>query len=350
LRLIRSRKEALEQFEAALAHRFDGHPTVDVAPRFLGEHLVARGLLTVEQLDEALLTQTSEEHIRRLGDVLVGLGFLTHQEIVEVVAEQHGLSTIALARVQLDEDITHLLTEDIARELQAIPVRRDGERVEVAVADPTIEQLQTRLIDSVGAPVRLFLATSTDVEQAIAQSYLDRRAFTDALREFELRQDARKKTVESAQQQVAVDENAPVVKVVNLIFEQAVRDRASDVHIEPQEDRVRIRVRTDGALHEIMSLPHSMGTPLVSRIKVMSDMNIVERRRPQDGQMEVEVDGRDLDVRVSTSATVFGSTTSSRRASSRTTRPSRARCIRKRSVAPTPPPNLRHSATPRVHN
>jgi type IV pilus assembly protein PilB len=106
--------------------------------------------------------------------------------------------------------------------------------------------------------------------------------------------------------QNVVDENAPVVKIVNVILEQAVQDRASDVHIEPMADSVRVRVRTDGALHQITTLPGPMGPSLVSRIKVMSDMNIVERRRPQDGQMAVTVGGRDLDVRVSTMPTAFG--------------------------------------------
>src|SRR5262249_50920403 len=106
--------------------------------------------------------------------------------------------------------------------------------------------------------------------------------------------------------QTVVDENAPVVKIVNVILEQAVQDRASDVHIEPMADSVRVRVRTDGALHQITTLPGPMGPSLVSRIKVMSDMNIVERRRPQDGQMPITVNGRELDVRVSTMPTAFG--------------------------------------------
>ena len=108
------------------------------------------------------------------------------------------------------------------------------------------------------------------------------------------------------QQRVFVDENAPVVKVVNLILEAAVRARASDVHIEPQKDRLRIRARTDGVLHEILTMPPSMGPSLISRIKVMADMNIIERRRSQDGQLEIMVGGRRLDVRVSTAATVLG--------------------------------------------
>jgi type IV pilus assembly protein PilB len=103
-----------------------------------------------------------------------------------------------------------------------------------------------------------------------------------------------------------VDENAPVVRVINLILEQAVRERASDVHVEPTDGSVRIRVRTDGALHQVMDLPESMGPPLLSRIKVLANLNIVERRRPQDGNFTIEVLGRDVDVRVATSPTVFG--------------------------------------------
>jgi type IV pilus assembly protein PilB len=160
------------------------------------------------------------------------------------------------------------------------------------------------LIAELRSPVRLQVAARGDVVHAIDRSYVDLSEFDDALRDFQARLAARR--TEARQTQVAVDENAPVVKVVTLVLEQAVRDRASDVHIEPQEDRVRVRVRTDGALHEVMSLPVSMATPLVSRIKVMADMNIVERRRPQDGQMETDIAGRELDIRVSTSPTVFG--------------------------------------------
>jgi type IV pilus assembly protein PilB len=199
-----------------------------------------------------------------------------------------------------------LLDEEAARELHAIPTARDGERVVVAVADPTLEDLQPRLIAALNTPVRLAVAAPADVQHAIERAYVDRESITDALREFEERFGSRQRANETNHAQVVVDENAPVVKVVNLILEQAVRDRASDVHVEPQEGRVRVRARTDGALHEIMTLPAGMATPLVSRIKVLADMNIVERRRPQDGQLEIEVAGRALDVRVATSPTVFG--------------------------------------------
>jgi type IV pilus assembly protein PilB len=128
----------------------------------------------------------------------------------------------------------------------------------------------------------------------------------DVVRVFEERAEQRKRAAENVSTATVVDENAPVVKVLSLILEQAVRERASDVHIEPVDGAVRIRVRTDGALHEAMTLPQAMGSPVLSRIKVMANLNIVERRRPQDGNFTTEVLGRDLDVRVATSPTVFG--------------------------------------------
>jgi type IV pilus assembly protein PilB len=308
LRLIQSRKDALQQFEAALEDRFGGSEssasseTDEAEARPLGELLVDRGAIGVEELQGALLDQAANG--KRLGQVLVDLGVVSEQVLAEVLAIQSGLPAIALARVELDRDVATLLPEPIARELCAITIGRDGERVEIAVGEPFVGDLQARLIGELQAPVRLRVAARSDVIHAIDHAYVDETEFNEALRDFQERFAARR--AESTQTPVAVDENAPVVKVVTLVLEQAVRDRASDVHIEPQEDRVRVRVRTDGALHEIMSLPLSMATPLVSRIKVMAEMNIVERRRPQDGQLEAEIAGRELDVRVSTSPTVFG--------------------------------------------
>jgi type IV pilus assembly protein PilB len=309
LRLIQSRKDALQQFEAALEGRFGNsddsseiEDAQDSQPKPLGELLVERGDVSVDALQQALLEQV--ENGRRLGEILVGLGLVSEQTLAEVLAAQTGLPVIALSRVEIDGDVATLLPESLARELCAIAIGRDGERVEIAVGEPLLEELQARLIEELQSPVRLQVAARSDVVHAIGHAYVDDTEFNEALRDFQERFAARR--TEHVQTQVAVDENAPVVKVVTLVLEQAVRDRASDVHIEPQENRVRVRVRTDGALHEVMSLPSSMATPLVSRIKVMADMNIVERRRPQDGQMEIEAAGRALDVRVSTSPTVYG--------------------------------------------
>jgi type IV pilus assembly protein PilB len=308
LRLIQSRKDALQQFEAALEDRFGGTATSassgndEAEARPLGELLVEQGNVSVDELQHALLEQTANGG--RLGETLVQLGVIDEQTLAAALAAQAHLPVIVLPRVDIDPDTATLLPEPLARELCAITFGRDGERVDVAVGEPFADDLQARLIAELEAPVRMHVAARSDVVHAIDHSFVDHTEFDDALRDFQERFAARR--ADTAQTQVAVDENAPVVKVVTLVLEQAVRDRASDVHIEPQEDRVRIRVRTDGALHEVMSLPQSMATPLVSRIKVMADMNIVERRRPQDGQMETEVAGRELDVRVSTSPTIYG--------------------------------------------
>jgi len=333
MRLTRSRKEALEQFGEAIAQRFaddhasggttilpgdelpeasgvpgDGVPG-DGLPRHtgrpLGELLVGRGLVSEEQLRDALMAQTGSG--KRLGHILVELGLLDERSLVDVLADQLGMQVVDLRTANLDNDVVTLLEEEDARRLCAIPIRRDGARIEVAVGDPLGENLQGQLIELLTSTVRLVIAAKSDIERVIDKFHMPAADLGDALRLFEARLEARRATqMVETQVQTVVDENAPVVKVVNLILEQAVRDRASDVHIEPVEDHVRIRVRTDGALHQVMMLPAPMGPSLISRIKVMSDMNIVEKRKPQDGQMAVEAAGRELDVRVSTTPTVFG--------------------------------------------
>jgi type IV pilus assembly protein PilB len=275
------------------------------ASRPLGELLVGRGLVSEDQLRDALTRQTASG--KRLGNLLVELDLLDERALTDVLAEQLGLTVVDLSRAEIDPEVVALLPEEDARRLGAMPTHRDGSRIEVAVADPLVENLDTQLIEILGSLVRVKLAVRSDLEQALNRAYAPAADLGDALRMFEARLASRKasQTPETLVASV-VDENAPVVKIVNVLLEQAVQDRASDVHIEPMTESVRVRVRTDGALHQITTLPGPMGPSLVSRIKVMSDMNIVERRRPQDGQMAVTVGGRELDVRVSTMPTAFG--------------------------------------------
>ncbi len=282
-------------------------PAIDDVPTTpLGALLVERGDLSGQQLRDALGAQTSGG--KRLGEILVELGVISERGLSSALAEQAGLDSVDISRARPDIAIVGLLTPEQARELRVLPLRKLGGRIEVAIADPLDHELQAKLIALLHAPVRLLVAPPGDVAYAIDRAYLNQAEISGALKEFAERTEARGRLSAAVAPDVEVDANAPIVKVVNLIFEQGVRDRASDVHIEPQADRVRVRVRTDGALHEVLSLPVSMATPLVSRIKVMADMNIVERRRPQDGQIEITIDGHDLDVRVSTTATVFGET------------------------------------------
>ncbi len=278
--------------------------SVDTATTPLGALLVERGDMSGQQLRDALGAQTSGG--KRLGEILVELGVISDRVLSSALAEQAGLEAVDISRARPDIAIVGLLTEEQARDLGALPLRRIGGRIEVAIGNPLDSGLQARLIALLHTPVRLLVAPPADITYAIDRAYLNQAEISGALKEFEQRSEERGRKTSGPAPEVEVDANAPIVKVVNLIFEQAVRDRASDVHIEPQQDRVRVRVRTDGALHEVLSLPVSMATPLVSRIKVMADMNIVERRRPQDGQIELTVEGHALDVRVSTTATVFG--------------------------------------------
>lgn len=319
---LRSRKSAVDEFAAEVESRLghtdgntdglaltnDDRALLDLTAADpdripLGRLLVEHAGISDEQISGALTEQSSNG--RRLGEILLDEGLISEQSLADALADQFGLVTIDLPRAKLERETVDLLSPKDARRLCAIGIRRDDERVEFAVGDPVIEDLRNSLIAHAHAPVRLYVAPRSEVIDAIERSYLDSGEIGDALREFEERFGDRHRAGDG-QQQVAVDENAPVVRVVNLILERAVRDRASDVHIDPRADRVRIRVRTDGALHEVMSLPASMGVSLVSRIKVMADMNIVERRRPQDGKLEVRVSGRDLDVRVATASTVYG--------------------------------------------
>ncbi len=287
------------------------HATVSAGPSStpprLGELLAARGLVNTDQLRDALLAQSAQG--TKLGATLVGLGLLTERELAEALAEQSGLGLVDLAHEDIDRDVALLLPEIEAKRLEVIPIRREGERILVAVADPYADGLQKELIARLDAPVRLQVAAGSDILQTLSSLHVRLDEMDDALRIFEQRTEQRRRLAsEQSTEITVVDENAPVVRVINLILEHAVRERASDVHIEPSDGDVRVRVRTDGALHQVMTLPEEMALALLSRIKVMANLNIVERRRPQDGNFATEVLGRDVDVRVATSPTLFGET------------------------------------------
>lgn len=281
-------------------------PTVTPTARVkrLGELLVDDGLLTAEQLAEALAGQAGSG--KRLGEYLVDSGILNERDLAGALAKQFGLEVVDLRKQVPEEEAVAALTKDSARAWLAIPVRRTEFGYDVVVADPAEPGLVDKLRDQLRQPAKLFVGGVSDVRRAIDVAYKVSAKVDEHVRLFEARTEARRAEVSEQPVQQTVDENAPVVQVVNLLLSQAVSERASDVHIEPMDDRVRVRNRVDGALHEVLQLPAGMGPALVSRIKVMANMNIVERRRPQDGQLEATVDGVPLDVRVSTTATVHG--------------------------------------------
>ncbi|HEY4021013.1 MAG TPA: GspE/PulE family protein [Pseudonocardiaceae bacterium] len=221
------------------------------------------------------------------------------------VAEQAGPlhRAVDLRTVTPDGAATALLPESTARELVAIPLALNGDAVMVAVAEPS-ESVLSRLREVIGRPVTPLVAPRADILSTIGNSYRALVGIDAQVKAFEARDLIRK---DSARTDVAAaKDDAPVVHVVSMFITQALRDRASDIHVEPRLDRLRVRYRIDGVLHDVLDLPGSMGPAVVSRIKILGGMNIVERRRPQDGQISMEVEGRAVDIRVSTTSVVGG--------------------------------------------
>ncbi len=289
-----------------------GAPKLTIAPKImnngqsttrLGEQLIGSRLITQEQLDAALLDQAKSG--ARLGEVLVRLGVLTEQSLAHALAAFFGYDVANLRRDNVDPATLTLVPENVAREYMAVPIRMNGTSLEVAVAEPS-EELRAALSQLVGRTVQLRIAPLSDIRWAIDSNYQAIGTVGKLVQAFESVEGSRRRPTEVPVEEAPVGDDAPVVQVVDRILTQAMRDRASDVHIEPSEGVVRVRFRIDGALKEILTLPSAIGPGLVSRIKIMANMNIVERRRPQDGQLTINIDGTEVDVRVATAATIMG--------------------------------------------
>jgi len=268
----------------------------------LGQLLLEKKLVTQDQLDRALLEQSQSGG--KLGEVLVAMGVLDNQVLASELASFFGLTVVNLRRDNVDPAVITLVPEAFAREHQLIPVRLEDNSLYVAVAMPT-DQMRDHLQTMTGHKVFLMIAPASDITWAIDSNYRAISNVGTLVQAFEAVEESRRRSSNEAESEIPIDD-APVVQVVDRILTQAMRDRASDVHIEPTEESVRIRFRIDGALKEVLQLPTSMGPGLVSRVKIMANMNIVERRRPQDGQLTITVDGKEVDVRVATVSTIMG--------------------------------------------
>jgi type IV pilus assembly protein PilB len=269
----------------------------------LGQVLVSRGVVTEAQLAAALEAQKGSGN--RLGEVLVDIGALDERGLVDALADFFEMPVTDLRRDTPDRKALALVPEAMARENLAIPIRVDDDGLHVAVAQPS-DDIRLLLGGTSGRTVRLSLAPVTDIRWAIDRSYQAIGGVDKMVQVFEAVEGTRKKQPTETESPTVVTENAPVVQVVDSILTQAVRDRASDVHIEPSQDVIYVRFRIDGALKDVLELPSTMGIGLISRIKIMAEINIVEKRRSQDGQFSKNIDGKDTDVRVATVATIWG--------------------------------------------
>ncbi len=276
----------------------------------LGEILLDLGSVDPDDLLSALQKQQEQpadaETRAQLGQILVQLGSINDTALAAALAQQFGVPLADLSQIKPQPEAIAKVPEEMARRHQVLPLRIDDTgRVFVATADP----LDTEAIRELTTQVRslgLLIGPRSDIERLLDTSYSALHNADEMIRAFELSDDV---TEIAEDQSFAVDENAPVVQVVNRILTQGVRNRASDIHVEPMEEQVRVRYRVDGAMSEAIVLPVRMGPAISSRLKVMAELNIVERRRPQDGQFSIRVDGRPIDVRTSVVPTVHGEKT-----------------------------------------
>ncbi|MBJ7282894.1 MAG: Flp pilus assembly complex ATPase component TadA [Acidimicrobiia bacterium] len=266
----------------------------------MGLLLVETGLVTKDQLAEALATQASTG--RPIGRVLIDQGLISESDLVRALAKQVGLEFVDLTERAIDATVASLIPEGLARRYQALPISWDDDVLVVAMADPSNVLAVDDIRALTGAQVRCVVATSAQIRETI-----DRFHRLDSEVDDLASQAADELTDKDELANVsAVVEDAPIVKFVNLLITQAVADRASDIHVEPAERDLRIRFRIDGVLHEVMRSPKAIQAGVISRLKVMSDINIAERRIPQDGRMSLTVGGKPIDLRVATLPTVHG--------------------------------------------
>ncbi len=270
----------------------------------IGDLLVQSGAITRDAVEAAADLANGQ----RLGSVLVESGLVDERDVMRSLSTQLGVPLVDLRDVEPQESATRFVDAADAHRYDVLPLAFTDGGLEVAVADPLDEHVVSLLRALPVATVHLALGLPAQLRNRVNMTYRALSAVNTDIEAFRA-SDVVSLETSMPTTDVVVDAHAPIVQVVNKIVTQALRDRASDVHIEPGESCVRVRFRIDGALREVVELPAEMGAVLASRVKIMADMNIVERRRPQDGQFEMNIDGRALDVRVSTTSTIWGEKT-----------------------------------------
>ncbi len=267
----------------------------------LGDILISDGLLTNEQLEQAL-EQQKQSH-ERLGTVLIENGYITERELIDALRNQLGIDFIDLTKTNIDPSMSRYIPKSLAQEYEIVPIQVVRDNLFLAMSDPLNFMAIERARDTSRKNIVPMIATSSAVRHAISILYENvnaAEAMAAMRAEAGIREDA---VVESAQD---TSEEGPTIRLVNSIIERAMVESCSDIHIEPTEEDMQIRMRIDGRLHKILTIPADLKDSVVSRIKVMSHMNIVERRIPQDGRISMKIKGKDVDMRVNTLPTIYG--------------------------------------------
>jgi type IV pilus assembly protein PilB len=266
----------------------------------LGALLLEEGIVTQDALDKGL--EIHQEMGLPLARVLLDEHLVDERDLVRVLARSIGLEFVDLREITVDPAAASLVPENLAARYAAVPIAFDGDRLVVAMADPANVLAIDDIRAITGREVIPKVATRGDVEEAINRLASLNTSVTD-LAELAAEDSLDAQDLPALE---AIADEAPVVKLVNMLITRASADRASDIHIEPTERDLRVRFRIDGVLHEIMRTPRSIVNAVVSRLKIMADIDIAERRRPQDGRINLRVGGRQLDLRVSTLPTIYG--------------------------------------------
>ncbi|MBA7623316.1 Type II secretion system protein E [subsurface metagenome] len=260
----------------------------------LNQVLIESGLVTAEQLKE----MGQENGGTKLGELLVERGIITAKELAMVIGLQLNIPCVNLNTYQIQPEALRLIPESMARRYNVVPLARTNNSLHVAMAEPDDVLILEALAVRTRMKIEPTVAPLDEIREAIDRNY---KAFGEIEKQFG---DVPSPKVEEQVSTEAIAE-APVVRALDLLINEGVKNRASDIHIEPQEDKLRVRYRIDGVLHDTMSLPLSAHAPLISRLKIMANMNIADHR-PQDGQFSIKVRSREVDVRVATIYTTYG--------------------------------------------
>ncbi|OQX56831.1 hypothetical protein B5M50_06735 [candidate division KSB1 bacterium 4484_219] len=274
--------------------------------RKLGEALIEKELISPIELKKALEKQRKTG--KRLGEILIEEKLLSEDTLLEILSQKLNIPKVKIENQAVDSDTVQLIPYEIAKKHKLIPLFRVGNSLTIAMADP----LDIYAIDTVrhltGMQIKVVLAGEKDVEQAIEKFYGGRHSLDEVIRELKDQEEETQsvETLDSTISQADTETGASVVKIVNLILNQAISEGASDIHIEPDFKITRIRYRIDGILHDAFTPPKSLHNMIVARIKIMAELDVSEKRLPQDGGFQYRLNNKSIDLRVSILPTVRG--------------------------------------------
>jgi type IV pilus assembly protein PilB len=263
----------------------------------LGDLLVESGLITEEQVQKTLSGKRADQ---KLGDALLENGYITEQQLIEVLELQLGIPQISLFRYPFDTNLFSLVPKDVALRNMLIPLRKEGEKLFVAMADPMDYYAIDDLRLTTGFQIQTAIATKDDILRSINKFYTNDTGMDEFINDIPVTE----RTPATAER--PAEQDSPIIRLVNQIILNAVTQKASDIHIDPQETKVIIRYRVDGVLKVERILPKQLQSVLTARIKILSNLDITEYRIPQDGRMKVQLEHHTVDLRVSAVPTVYG--------------------------------------------